>query len=115
MFNHYNIKIYMYRILYNIFNFVSLKFNFLIMEITNYTTFRQSLKFYLDKVFSNHTPLFVTRAKGEDVVVMSKADYDSMQETFYLLKNPANAVRLEKGLKDYEKGLTQKQELIDNE
>lgn len=85
------------------------------MEITNYTTFRQSLKFYLDKVYSNHTPLFVTRAKGEDVVVMSKADYDSMQETFYLLQNPTNAVRLEKGLKDYEKGLMQKQELIDNE
>lgn len=85
------------------------------MEITNYTSFRQSLKSYLDKVFSNHTPLFVTRAKGEDVVVLSKADYDSMLETFYLLKSPKNAVRLAKGLEDYEKGLAKKQDLIDNE
>lgn len=85
------------------------------MEITNYTSFRQSLKSYLDKVFSNHTPLFVTRAKGEDVVVLSKADYDSMLETFYLLKSPKNAIRLAKGLEDYEKGLAKKQDLIDNE
>ncbi len=85
------------------------------MEITNYTSFRQSLKSYLDKVFNNHTPLFVTRAKGEDVVVMSKADYDSMQETFYLLKSPKNALRLDQGLKDYEKGLAKQQDLIDNE
>lgn len=85
------------------------------MEITNYTSFRQSLKSYLDKVFTNHTPLFVTRAKGEDVVVLSKADYDSMQETFYLLKSPKNAIRLEKGLKDYEDGLAQEKDLIDND
>ena len=85
------------------------------MEITNYTSFRQSLKSYLDKVFSNHTPLFVTRAKGEDVVVLSKADYDSMLETFYLLKSPKNAVRLAKGLEDYDKGLAKKQDLIGNE
>jgi len=85
------------------------------MEITNYTSFRQSLKSYLDRVFSNHTPLFVTRAKGEDVVVLSKADYDSMLETFYLLKSPKNAIRLEQGLKDYENSLAKKQELIDNE
>ncbi|RZK65981.1 MAG: type II toxin-antitoxin system prevent-host-death family antitoxin, partial [Pedobacter sp.] len=69
----------------------------------------------LDKVYSDHTPLFVTRAKGEDVVVLSKADYDSMQETFYLLRSPKNALRLEQGLKDYENGLAKPQELLDNE
>ncbi len=84
------------------------------MEITNYTSFRHSLKSYLDKVFLNHTPLFVTRAKGEDVVVLSKADYDSMQETFYLLKSPKNAVRLLKALEDYEKNQLTKRELIEN-
>lgn len=95
-----------------IFNFEDININ---MEITNYTSFRQSLKSYLDKVFTNHTPLFVTRAKGEDVVVLSKADYDSMQETFYLLKSPKNAIRLDQGLKDYENGLAKEQDLIDND
>ena len=74
------------------------------MQVTTYTDFRQKLKSYLDKVRDNHTPLYVTSAKGEDVVVISKADYESMEETFYLLKSPANAARLLKSIKDYDKG-----------
>jgi len=83
------------------------------MEITTYTTFRQHLKSFLDKVLINHTPLFVTRTNGEDVVVLSRADYDSIQETFYLLKSPANAKRLLEGLEEYEKGLGQEKSLIE--
>lgn len=82
------------------------------MEITTYTNFRQNLKSFLDKVFTNHSPLFVTRSNGEDVVVLSKSDYESMQETFHLLKSPANAARLLKGIEEYEKGLGQERELI---
>jgi len=78
--------------------------NSLTMEITSYTAFRQHLKSFLDKVLLSRSPLFVTRTNGEDVVVMSKAEYDSMQETFYLLKSPKNAARLLDALSDYEKG-----------
>jgi antitoxin YefM len=85
------------------------------MEITTYTTFRQHLKSYLDKVFQNHVPLFVKRSNGEDIVVLSKSDYESMQETFYLLKSPNNATRLLKGIEEYEKGLAQERTLIEDE
>ena len=44
------------------------------MEITTFTNFRHNLKSFLDKVFLDHSPLFVTRSNGEDVVVMSKSD-----------------------------------------
>jgi len=64
------------------------------MLITTYSDFRQQLKFYLDKVRNNHTPVILKTANAEDVVVISKADYESMEETFYLLKSPANATRL---------------------
>ena len=83
------------------------------MQITTYTSFRQQLKSYLDKVRNNHTPLYVTSANGEDVVVLSKADYESMEETFYLLKSPKNAIRLLKGIEDYEKGSGQEKSLIE--
>lgn len=82
------------------------------MEITTYSNFRQHLKSFLDKVFTNHSPLFVTRSNGEDVVVMSKTDYESMQETFHLMKSPNNAARLLKGIEEYEKGLGQERDLI---
>ena len=82
------------------------------MEITTYTAFRQHLKTFLDKVLRDHSPLFVKRANGEDVVVLSKSDYDSMQETFYLLRSPKNATRLLKGIEEFEKGQGQERELI---
>jgi antitoxin YefM len=81
--------------------------------ITTYTDFRQQLKSYLDKVRSSHSPLFVTSANGEDVVVLSKSDYESMEETFYLLKSPKNAARLLQGIEDYEKGLGTERSLIE--
>ncbi|PRY86742.1 type II toxin-antitoxin system Phd/YefM family antitoxin [Mongoliibacter ruber] len=83
------------------------------MEITSYSNFRQNLKSFLDKVFIDKEPLFVTRSNGEDVVVLSKSDYESMQETFYLLKSPKNAERLMKGLKEYENMKGQERSLIE--
>lgn len=85
------------------------------MDITTYTSFRQNLKSFLDKVFKDHSPLYVTRTNGEDVVVLSKADYESMQETFHLLKSPRNASRLLKGIAEYEKGLGKERNLIEED
>ncbi|PIB37453.1 hypothetical protein BFP72_07355 [Reichenbachiella sp. 5M10] len=74
------------------------------MEHTTYTKFRQNLKSYMDRVMGNRMPLLVTRAHGQDVVVLSKADYDSIHETFYLLKNPRNAQRIFESLVELEDG-----------
>jgi antitoxin YefM len=83
------------------------------MEITTFSNFRQNLKFFLDKVFVDHNPLFVTRANGEDVVVMSKSDYESLNETLHLLSSPKNAERLMKGIEEYEKGGGENKGLIE--
>lgn len=83
------------------------------MEITTYTAFRQNLKTFLDKVLLEHSPLVVTRANGDDVVVLSKADYESMQETFYLLRSPKNAERLLKGIREYKGGQGEEKTLIE--
>ena len=49
----------------------------------------------MDKVISDHVPIIITRTKGKgDVVMMSLEEYESLQETFYLLKTPKNATRL---------------------
>lgn len=82
------------------------------MEITTYSNFRQNLKSFLDLILMNKTPLFVTRAKAEDVVVIAKSDYDSIQETLYLLGSSRNAERLARGIDEYEEGKAIKRELI---
>ena len=83
------------------------------MEITTYSNFRQNLKAFLDKVLKMHEPLYIKRCKGEDIVILSKQDYESLQETFYLLKNPKNAESILKGLQDYNNNKGQEQDLIE--
>ena len=83
------------------------------MEITTYSNFRQNLKYFMDLVLSTRSPLFVTRSKGNDVVVLSKSDYESMQETLYLLGSPNNSERLARGIDEYNRGEGIKRDLID--
>jgi len=64
------------------------------MEIATLTDFRNNMKAYFDKVFSLRKPLFIARPHGHDMVLMSREEYESMQETFHLLKSPKNAERL---------------------
>ena len=77
------------------------------MDIATYSEFRQNMKSYLDGLEVSHKHLFIKRQQGEDVVVISKEDYTSLNETLYLLSSPANAKRLEASIKQYKskKGL----------
>ncbi len=47
----------------------------------------------IQEVNDDHTPVRITSRSG-DVVLMSAEDFDSWQETIYLLRSPANARRL---------------------
>lgn len=58
-------------------------------------------------------PLYVTRNKAEDVVVMSKSDYEGLKETLYLLSSPKNAERIYHAIDEYNKGKSVVRELIE--
>jgi antitoxin YefM len=47
----------------------------------------------IQQVSDDHVPVRITSRNG-DAVLMSADDYDSWQETIYLLRSPANARRL---------------------
>jgi antitoxin YefM len=47
----------------------------------------------IQQVNEDHVPVRIS-SKGGDAVLMSAEDYDSWQETIYLLRSPANAKRL---------------------
>jgi antitoxin YefM len=64
------------------------------MDTVSYSELRQNLKARMDKVCDDHAPLLVTRQNGEPVVMISLAEYESLEETLHLLSNPANAERL---------------------
>ena len=54
---------------------------------------RQRLFPLIEQVNNDHEPVRIASRAGE-AVLMSAADYDSWQETVYLLRSPENARRL---------------------
>jgi antitoxin YefM len=60
---------------------------------------RRTLKAASDQVCDRHEPLLIRRRRGGDVVLMAKEDYESLEETAYLLSSPENARRLLEALR----------------
>lgn len=80
----------------------------------SYTAFRNKLASKMKEICDNHLGLIVTRKNNETVVVLSLEDYRAMEETAYLLKNPANAKELMESLEDAKQGKTVKMELFED-
>jgi antitoxin YefM len=74
------------------------------MGYVSYTELRQNLKKHLDSVCESRAPLVVTRQHGEPVVMISLAEYESLEETLHLLRDPANAERLLRSISEADKG-----------
>lgn len=54
--------------------------------------------------FNDAEELVVTRSGPEPVVIISLAEYQSMKETEYLLRNPNNAAALRRSIAELERG-----------
>lgn len=85
------------------------------MNILTFSEARASFKTVMDNVCRDHAPTVVTRTNGEHVVMVSLADFNSIQETLYLLGSEANANRLMESIAQLRAGKAQARELIRNE
>lgn len=65
----------------------------------------------MKQVCSDHDPVIITRKREEAVVMMSLEDFESLQETAYLLRSPENARRLSEGIAQLEQGKGIRKEL----
>lgn len=65
---------------------------------------RTALKALMEQVTNDKTPVIVTRRGGEPVVMVSLSEWEAVQETNYLLDNPANARRLREAIAAAEDG-----------
>ena len=64
------------------------------MDAITYSAARANLATTMDRVCNDHEALIITRNGDQSVVMLSLEDYRAMEETAYLLRNPANARRL---------------------
>ena len=82
------------------------------MDTISYSKLRANLKSALDRAVDDHEVIVVERAKGGDAVLLSREDYESMAETAYLLRSPANARELLAGIAELDASLGKEHELI---
>lgn len=84
------------------------------MDAVNYSNFREHLKDYFKQVNDRSEPLIVTNKQPEDnVVVLSKSEYDSLIETMEIQANKYLMEKIAKGQQEVDSGKLQSHELID--
>ena len=83
------------------------------MQAISYSEARENLKSVIDRVVADHTPIAITRQRGEGAVLVSESDWASIEETLYLLRSPANAERLLEAIRGLENGEGEEHELIE--
>lgn len=71
---------------------------------------RKNLFPLIEQVNEDHSPVEITSRRG-DAVLLSRAEYDSLQETTYLLRVPANAHHLLGSLEQARRGLVTERDL----
>jgi len=64
---------------------------------------RRNLFPLIERVNNDRTPVEITSRHG-DAVLISRADYEALEETAHLLRSPANARRLLEGLAQAHRG-----------
>ena len=74
------------------------------MKALSYTALRSNLAKTMEKVCDDHEPIVITRKSEGAVVMLSLEDYESLEETTYLLRSPKNVKRLLESVSQLEEG-----------
>jgi antitoxin YefM len=82
------------------------------MQAITYSEARENLKAVIDKVIADSAPVTIARQRGENAVLISESDWNSIQETLYLLRSPANARDLLESIAGLDAGKGIERELI---
>jgi antitoxin YefM len=83
------------------------------MKAISYTAARENLASTMDQVCNDRDPVIITRKRDQSVVMLSLEDYESLEETAYLLRTPANARRLLESIQSLESGEGSERELLE--
>lgn len=83
------------------------------MRTLSYSESRANYAKVLDSVTRDREEVIITRSGHEPAVIVSLADYESLQETAYLMRSPANARRLLDSMEELEAGKGTIRSLLD--
>jgi antitoxin YefM len=67
------------------------------MRVAQVSEYRKRIAEFHKSVIENHDPLIIDLPGGEDVIVMSRTDYENLQETMHVLKDSVTMTSLLEG------------------
>ena len=85
------------------------------MKTMSYTESRARYAEVPDGAANDREEVIITRAGHEPVVIVSLEDYESLRETAYLMRSPANARRLLDAMERLEAGRGNGHDLIETD
>ncbi len=74
------------------------------MLAVNYTTLRENMKRYMDRLTDDYETLIVTRKNNKNIVMMSEEAYNNLMENIYIMGNKENYNWLMESKKQLESG-----------
>lgn len=83
------------------------------MITTTLSDFRKDIKNYFDRVTQNFETLIINRGKDNGIVIMSLAEYNSLQATQHELSSRENEKRLDSAIEKLKSGNTFSKNLIE--
>ncbi|MGI8648088.1 MAG: type II toxin-antitoxin system prevent-host-death family antitoxin [Acidimicrobiales bacterium] len=83
------------------------------MKVMTYSQSRAHYAETLDSVIDDREEVVITRAGHESVVIIPLDEYESMKETEYLQRSPANARWILESIKELEAGRGIRRELLE--
>ena len=83
------------------------------MRVVNFTDARNNLKSVVDQVVDDADFTVIARRDAPDAVLMSLDTFNGLMETVHLLKSPANAVHLERSIKQLRQKKIKQKPLVD--
>jgi antitoxin YefM len=83
------------------------------MITTTLSDFRKDIKNYFDRVTQNFETVIINRGKDNGVVIMSLAEYNSLQATQHELSSRENERRLDSAIEKLKTGNSFSKNLIE--
>ncbi|HGY3148863.1 TPA: YoeB-YefM toxin-antitoxin system antitoxin YefM [Morganella morganii] len=81
------------------------------MKTLTYSEVRQNLTAAMNETVDDRIPILITRQKGTACVLLSLDEYQSLEETAYLMRSPNNARRLMDSIDELNAGEGLKKEI----